>query len=1537
MRRILFFILAVTAGIRVWGQVDLPTGGSTFNLPLFNWQDNKSRLNFSVALNYHSGSGLKVNEIASNVGQGWNLLAGGVITRLQAGEPDDQVPRNGPVEDVTKYPAGYLYDTTDITLGCPTELTRYPIFSDENHVYKQNLPTAQDQELDHFSFEFNGRSGIFVLDKSSNTGMLLGDSRLSIWFTQDPTGQQQTADARTAINAFYIQDENGLIYMFSQVEYAKVLKTKFCNRDGGAETQPDFKNGNGYYEASFDDNDPSNPLTIPLVHPWVASSWYLTSITDPLTGNVVSFNYNPTPLTITNNEGVSFSFNSSIGYTITSHATSITRTPQLTSITTLDGHEVDFNYGQMRADDPGDQVLSNVTVKYNNNLLSEYVLTTSYFIRNRYGTPVSPDEVASARLCLQSVQHIGPYGRGSEPPYRFDYYLGSSATYDFVPPPFYYMKDIWGYYNGAMSVDAQGGTNASPIPPNTSVWDLTPQQVKGLCYVNDIDQENDPSYIPRFYNVNSGYAKNGLLKSISYPSGGVLTYTYAQNQGTVPGQSYMNVGGVHVTQTSMSDGGFSNGCTNPLTTTYNYTADFTNAQSSMYIEEAPVSWLVAQNNYNPESKYVKYIPLFTFEDDYHFKFPGILALDQATSMTANEKFWVAFGEVANIVGSIMDVVDVLNLCLDASGNPEIAVALDVAAAEYGFALSAIISSSKQVTEKIFYSSDLNSVNPLPIGYKRVQVVTGDGGSGNTVYQYTNPDETDVSGNVKFPIWQPTNPTFAMWQRYGPWEYGLPEVVTECDPQNNTVKQTINNYTPYSYEYATDDKDNFGQPLEQSNKCMVTLSLSERNDVWSDPNTYGNLNYYSVGPQVSLSPTTGVMSVQIYYYYSGRMILNSTTENTYKQGDQSNFQSTVSSFSYDFYNYLPNQITKILSNGDEIITNMTYTIDYAVNGNGGILTTMVNNQMVNDLVSTAHDYVSRSNPSDQGGLLDEKVIEYGTLANGAIKPYRTLEQRFSAPTISYQTYNGPVIDNIPYIQTSLMHYDANSNLTGVIDEGGRTVTNIYDYNDKYIVASVINADAVLDMPAYASFESGNTNGGWTINGGTTQNGAAITGSGYLAMSSGNTVAAPLNITKAYVVSFWSTSSSVNVSGGSVTKLGPTINGYTYYEYLLPAGATVATISGTGNIDELRLYPQGAKMRTTTYDPLMGKTSDCDENNRVTSYTHDDIGRLRFVEDEYGNVAKMYEYSYANSNQSSCLVTYTNNLITEYFTDQNCGSGYAGIPMAYTIPAGKYSSTISQAAADQQAQFELNSLGQSTANSQSQAAGCALLYYNTAISQTFRDQNCPEGYAGLSYTYSVPAGEYSSPNANSAQQMATDDLNANGQAWANEQSGGCVLDTTSDWQWTGTQACQPNGQMALQFENMNPNSPGYTQLIMVDTGANASCPITVYAKMTETDPTPWTGTGSFGESVNVVVSFYSDAACTQALSVTNLTVNWSITTTENHGTPFTSNKTTPNVSGTSVTLGNFNISETQTGSGGFGSNPESFVYTYNLIAGAYTIEN
>jgi hypothetical protein len=165
-------------------------------------------------------------------------------------------------------------------------------------------------------------------------------------------------------------------------------------------------------------------------------------------------------------------------------------------------------------------------------------------------------------------------------------------------------------------------------------------------------------------------------------------------------------------------------------------------------------------------------------------------------------------------------------------------------------------------------------------------------------------------------------------------------------------------------------------------------------------------------------------------------------------------------------------------------------------------------------------------------------------------------------------------------------------------------------------------------AYTSFETDNNNG-WTLHptgSDPSYYNTGLTGSRSLDLGSVTNMTTAISIGKPYVLSFWA-DGSVSVSGGAVLKKsGPQVGGFTYYEYTASAGSPA--LSGSGHIDEVRLYPQDAAVNTSTYDPLLGKTSSCDAASRIQYFQYDYLGRLRLVKDENGNIVKMYEYNYKN---------------------------------------------------------------------------------------------------------------------------------------------------------------------------------------------------------------------------------------------------------------------------------------------------------------------
>ena len=75
--------------------VDLYTGRTNINIPLFTIKHND--IEVPISLSYHGG-GIKVDDDAGLVGLGWTLNAGGVVSRIVRGLPDDLYNSNGPVK-----------------------------------------------------------------------------------------------------------------------------------------------------------------------------------------------------------------------------------------------------------------------------------------------------------------------------------------------------------------------------------------------------------------------------------------------------------------------------------------------------------------------------------------------------------------------------------------------------------------------------------------------------------------------------------------------------------------------------------------------------------------------------------------------------------------------------------------------------------------------------------------------------------------------------------------------------------------------------------------------------------------------------------------------------------------------------------------------------------------------------------------------------------------------------------------------------------------------------------------------------------------------------------------------------------------------------------------------------------------------------------------------------------------------------------------------------------------------------------------------
>lgn len=167
--------------------VGLFTGSPNISVPLFTYNTK----NISVPLNLFYGSnGIKVDEVSTNVGLGWSLNFGGVISIMVRDKPDG-----------TSVPLIYPEDLS----GGHSNPTAIQFFHDLGN--RDGIASNTDAETDIYSFNFNGISGKFFFDK----------------YNQPHLYDQQDIKIEKA-NGFILTLANGVKYYFSDFESTKLMR-----------------------------------------------------------------------------------------------------------------------------------------------------------------------------------------------------------------------------------------------------------------------------------------------------------------------------------------------------------------------------------------------------------------------------------------------------------------------------------------------------------------------------------------------------------------------------------------------------------------------------------------------------------------------------------------------------------------------------------------------------------------------------------------------------------------------------------------------------------------------------------------------------------------------------------------------------------------------------------------------------------------------------------------------------------------------------------------------------------------------------------------------------------------------------------------------------------------------------------------------------------------------------------------------------------------------------------------------------------------
>jgi hypothetical protein len=1192
------------------------TGTTDITVPIYTIQ--ARGITVPISVSYHT-AGIKLEEEASWVGLGWAMNAGGMISRTIMGS--DDFGTQGPIYLTNlcpQYPGDFsgtqpaqVYNEPQILSNyffdfyCNYQVTTSAGTEDLTPAFSGGGGNVYDMEPDIFSYNFPGHSGKFILTRLGNVVMQKQEN-IKIQF-------QGGGSAVT----FTVTDDQGNSFYFNV------------------------------------------PEQIGNAGRWQTSSWLLSKIVTQQRDSVL-FNYVTGGTTASSTYDINQTYGSFCtalaGGAETDVEPPLYNNQTLQSIDFSNGH-IQFATDANRSDLEGGYKLDSVMVYSKNaagvqTYLKQDNFYYSYF--NPTYAPISSTPMEYYRLRLDSVKEKS--GTFSLPPYAFMYNnpdpgAGSNKHG--------YAVDHWGYYNGT-------GTNQGTFIPKVSyLYNPMVNEQGGeqmFSYPAGANREPDPASMQTF-----------SLQQVTYPTGGKTVLTYQPNdydyinseqaaQETGGGNPFQNVLVDTVTnQITMTSHGLDSGNIDlrniyPIITppqpnvTIHVAFRYLENGSTPYQNQAGQIWFsfgtttldissaTCEGNVCTLSATVLLYPDSVNTWTAHIAsgidtvntFAGIYAsirypeLQQTINQSQSNYILPASGlRISNVtnytnagtiasekVYSYTYLQDKLN-----TGTPQ--------QYTYGrlmafptYARYAITASSQggYCTALCLFGSSISSLTSTVtgniVGYDQVtetsvNPVTGQD-IGKTVYNYFNSPDTPVAlAGYDFPgmlnMGNNLNGLLLSKVDYAD-NAGVYTPVAETDNFYHTANRTV--YFSPKFQFATGKGGKSGC----SNNVYVTAETLAA--------------FY---PSIK----------------SERVLLDSTRHISYQEGDATKFVASTQADYYD--NPIHYQLTRsrtIDSKGDTLITLLKYPQDYIPSGNiithNTILDSMIGRNMVSETIEKQDSLYYPG--SSAGYITGAELSLYRILTgnNNTVVPDRSYKLGIQSPITNFTPFsisgNTTSLDSRNRQMVSFDQYDGNNNLQQYTTTDLNPVSIIWDYVGKYPIAQVKNA--VITDVAATSFEADGY-GNWSPFTGviTTVTTAPFppTGNRYYNLTTSATLSkSGLVSGNTYIVSYWSQNGAYSISGGTGTSIsGKTINGWTYYEHTITASSATLTISGTGSIDEVRLYPANAQMTTYTFSPLTGMTTQCDVDNRVTYYFYDGLGRLMYVKDQDGNIMKTYQYHYLNS--------------------------------------------------------------------------------------------------------------------------------------------------------------------------------------------------------------------------------------------------------------------------------------------------------------------
>ena len=1195
------------------------TGLPNISIPIYDLKDGDAEL--PISLSYHS-SGIRVSEVASWVGLGWALNAGGVILRTVRGTADEGSYSQQGDGVSPPAPMGYYRD-----LG----LQNFPKlpYADANgnpqsynpgnglpftHYAAAGLGAGTvDGESDLYTFNFNGHMGKFLFDESQ-TPHLLKDDNLKIIVNYNGTD----------FVSWTITDEKGIQYFFGQNQ-----------------------NGNNY-ERAWPSSGPQS-----LASPGPISSWYLNQIIYPNNNDTVKFTYTSEYYTYADmggeSESMTFEPNAQGGSNLPTLICDNTRNnvtgiinPAQPNLTTCNGFRLTgitsknisivFEADNTRKDIANQGLeLDKIKIysKFTGQCIKQFRFSYGYFASPfpniwasyNFNGPLSD----SLRLKLLSLDEFSGDSSIVKPPYIFAYQ-------DSFPLPrrLSFDQDHWGFSNNS-------GTPFNTFFTPGGVW-TTAIGCNGYFGAN-----REPSW-PQM--------EAGTLLSFKDPLGAITTFQYEANQVAIPlvtGNTM--IGGLRIKKITVTEN----------VTNTSIVKQFQYGNGTLYKQPSYVAYYANEffltENLGITTGFVGYNGHITRNTG---------ALKQAQSivpMQDADGAHIGYNTVTEILGANGENGHTVYTYDQGVSQPE--------------------NNSSKINPNVFIGTDHYTVNySLGIGNASNTLQLGNGlfneiplstlysnlvpGYNNNTYYPSAPEQVDLTrGNL------------LQTQTYDVSGNLLKQVNNYYDTtvHRNYSIRGVKGFENPAPVYVNAIDDGLTYYILYTGICH--LRYTANTDYENGSPITDTTRYYYESPYHTLATGTKTTrsngdSVTQKTYYSFDYTPTATSDGVFGMMQQMNILAPVAKEVWENNTLTGSVVTTYgdfntnVSLGHVIKPSKIYMLAYSVPlsvaqaGETSTYTTQKSTLFPNNYyverIDLNYDSVGRRL---QAHKVNDKITSYQWAYGGA---YPVAKSENAMNTFTTGDISQPKANINQFIasgsQQVTQHFTFSLYPAGTIQltigYGGNpgsnptynvgyniTGPNLFNQNGTFCLGSscppqylptFVNytnmpvGSYTVTMTPYSNINTPNLPLNFTTNyaaltptsSGTkeffyegfeentssnVQTGNAHTGNKYY--NGSYTVPYTLPNSRNYLIQWWSYTTQWNFNQQTFTTSGKTLS---------------------GKIDDIRVFPSDAQITTYTYRPLIGISSELDPSGKTTFYEYDSLGRLMNVKDYLGNITNNFQYNY-----------------------------------------------------------------------------------------------------------------------------------------------------------------------------------------------------------------------------------------------------------------------------------------------------------------------